>query len=440
VPVKIPPSLAAKALAIEPTSEPEKVKTDKQQKEEDKSHSLVHILKELRKDKGPNIIIKASQIPQVLRAPTGIFDLDFRIGGGFPFGRYSIIYGPESSCKTNIALRAVAQAQKIKDGPNTVVWVDVEQVFDPVWAVKMGVDVDALLVVKPGYGEEAADVIDALMRADDLAMLVVDSVAALISHKEIAKSLEEVDVMSSALLIKRLCNKIIVAFGEQSKRERYPCVLLINQVRFKPTQFGDPEVMPGGETQKFLASMRFRTSAKNKIDSATNQIISKEVHTIMKKAKVPVRAMDFRFDMYMTPSNGMSYGDTASFNAVKTYLQNLEFLVKDGKGYKIKDIYDVCKLCTTSDPKCPLCHGTGLVQKLYPSISVIEDQYYLEESFAVKLQQMINTAMTEVLVIDDPDYHNAPDESIEVPAPTGKGMLKPPSYKENAINAEYSVK
>ena len=110
----------------------------------------------------------------------------------------------------------------------------------------MGVDTKQLLVVQAGYGEEAIDLVDALVRAEDVAIVVVDSMAGLIASKEIAQSVENYDIGTSALLIKRMVNKLMIAFCEEQKRDHDPCVILINQTRFKPgVMFGDPETMPG---------------------------------------------------------------------------------------------------------------------------------------------------------------------------------------------------
>jgi len=129
------------------------------------------------------ILVRGNEIKPVRRLPTGIFEFDFYTGGGFPCGRYSTVYGPESSNKTNLCLKAVASAQRQKPPCNKAVWVNIEQTFDPAWAEKMGVDTKELLVVQAGYGEEAIDLVDALVRAEDVAILVVDSLAGLIASK-----------------------------------------------------------------------------------------------------------------------------------------------------------------------------------------------------------------------------------------------------------------
>jgi recombination protein RecA len=359
--------------------------------------NLESILAAIRKEKGNQVVVAANAIPKVERLPTGIFDLDFYLGGGFPCGRYSIIYGPESSCKTNIALKAVAQAQRRKSGPNKAVWLNIEQTFDPPWAGKLGVDTQELLVVNPSYGEEAVDLFDAIVRAEDVGVVVVDSLAALIANKEIEQSLENYDIGTSALLIKRMVNKLMIAFGDCAKRGHYPCVLFIKQTRFKPgVLFGDPETMPGGEAQKFLSSLRIRTSAKNVIDKPTSQVMFKEVSVTVKKSKVPVRAVSFSFKLCVTPTNGLSIGDTNSFNMVEDYLRTLGMMTKHPKGYVIDGFTEV-----------------------WPTISKIQDTYRDDQSFALKLQTMVNDAVQEEVLVDEPTKDVEVQPGIAKPAKAG---------------------
>jgi len=361
---------------------PEQVLGKKDPKKDKKvvlGSDLTTIIKGLRKDMGDKSVVSGNSIPPVIRQPTGIFELDFYLGGGFPRGRYSIVYGPESSNKTNIALLAIAQAQKRKDVCNKAVFVDIEKTFTPSWAQQLGVDVDNLLVADPAYGEQAVDMIDALIRADDVGIIVVDSIAALISNKEIAKSSEEYDVGTSALLIKRMVNKMMIAFGEERKRGHDPCVILINQRRFKPAvQFGDPEVMPGGEAQRFLASLILRTYGKNLVDTATNTTLFKETNVVVKKSKVPIRAMSFKFDLCVNPTDTLGVGETNSFNMVKSHLQSLGLMEKTAQGYVIAG-----------------------VEGVWPTQSAIQDSYRANHELTMKLQNLVNNAMTDMILVEE---------------------------------------
>ena len=144
-------------------------------------------------------------------------------------------------------------------------------------------------MVQAGYGEEAIDLVDALVRAEDVAIVVVDSDGwTYCRPRKLRRASRATTSASSALLIKRMVNKLMIAFCEEQKRDHDPCVILINQTRFKPgVMFGDPETMPGGEAQKFLSSLRVRLSAKNIIDKATNTVMFKDTKVTVKKAKMP---------------------------------------------------------------------------------------------------------------------------------------------------------
>lgn len=371
------------ALTLKP--KPETPDKKKATAEKPVGGSLQEVVGAIRKEKGEKVIVSGNKIAVVRRLPTGIFEFDFYIGGGFPCGRYSIVYGPESSCKTNICLKAVASAQRLPDPCNKAIWVNIEQSFDPVWAERLGVDTKALLVVEAGYGEEAIDVVDALIRADDVAILVVDSMAGLIASKEISQSVENYDIGTSALLIKRMVNKLMIAFGEERKKDHDPCVILINQTRFKPgVMFGDPETMPGGEAQKFLSSLRVRLNAKNEIDKATSTLMFKVTHAVIKKAKVPVRAVDFDFKFCVHAHDDLQVGETDSFNMVKSHLQALELLTKGTTGYVLK--------------------GKNTLAA-YPTLTAIQDRYLKDDAFRRRLQAMvIDQYQDNLILVTEVDY------------------------------------
>lgn len=343
-----------------------------------KSGELAALWKTIAKEK-PQVLFQGSTIPQVERLATGVFEFDLYTGGGFPKSRMSIVYGPESSGKSNLCYCAAAVAQSSHPYCNKVVWVDLEGTFDPAWAAKFGVNVDELLVVKPGYGEEAVDLCDALIRADDVALMVIDSVAAVVSSKEVKQSVETMDVQGISTLVKRLCNKFAVALSEEGKRGHHPAVVLLNQTRFKiGVMFGDPETMPGGQTMKFLSSLTVRLYGKNKSikEVSPDLPVFKETVAVIKKAKVPVIKVQFEYDMTMLAHGDLSVGETNSFNMVKSHLQAMGALTKETKGW----------------------HLLGVT---YPTLSVLEDTYRAEKSFALKLQQMvINHHLKDAILVE----------------------------------------
>src|ERR1017187_6765122 len=308
-----------------------------------------------------------------------MFEFDYFTGGGFPKGRYTIVYGPESSGKTNLALKAVVAAQHLPPPCNKVFWNNTET-FDKLWAAKMGVDIEKLILINPGYGEEAVDLTDAFMRATDVALGVVDSLAAIVPSKEIAKSVEGADMMTAALLIKRMVNKMQYAFSDSSKINHFPAMILINQTRFKPTQFGDPEVMPGGDAQKFLASLRIRLYGKNVTvkEIHPNLTAFKDISAIIKKSKVPVLGTNFKYKQCMLAHGGLAIGDTDSWGLVSTELKSLNILEKTPKGYAV-------------------------LGDNYKTLGDIADRYRSDFQYSLTLQGcLINAAQDQGIFVDEP--------------------------------------
>jgi recombination protein RecA len=355
---------AKKELKVVPPTTPEPATPRKVASES------VQLIAQIKKDKGDKTVILGHQVPDVIRVPTGDFEFDFATGGGFPCGRYSIIYGPESSCKTNLTYLAIAEVQRRPEGEaNVAILVDLEHTFDPNWAIQFGIDVEKLHVVKPGYGEEAVDIIDALVRAEDVGIIVVDSLATVVASKEIDGSVEKMDVGTAPTLVKRLVNKITISLSVEAKRDHYPCIILINQTRFKIGQmFGNPETMPGGQTMKFLSSLTVRVNGKNKIVKEYNPDLPvlKEVHAQIIKAKVGVVKSVFDFEMALAPHGSLSVGETDSWTTVKNELQAAGLLVSLGPG-----------------------KGYTLDGKHYSKLSMIQDTYQAEKSFAMHLQKMV---------------------------------------------------
>lgn len=378
-------------------SKPSQKQVQKKEESPRLSGTAAEIMAAIRKNKGDKVIVHGNETERVERIPTGVFEFDFYTGGGIPRGRQTILYGPESSNKTNIALLLVAQAQRLPAPCNVAVWVDVEQVWDATmasWAAELGVDVSRLLVIKPAYGEEAVDLTDAMMRAEDVAIVVVDSIAPLIAVKEIEQSAENFDVGTSALMIKRMSNKISTAFGEERRKNHFPAVVLINQIRFKiGVIFGNPETMPGGEAVKFASSMRIRLSATNKVVKSINEDVHsfKETHCIMKKAKVPVLSNDFKFDLCVYSHDSLKAGESDSFGMVLNYLKQLGTLQKVPKGYSIEGE-------RLLDEK-----GDSYGLKVWKTQDDIKSEYYADIDFRLRLQKKVIDAFADkTFYVDEP--------------------------------------
>ena len=220
---------------------------------EEKQKALDLVLKEIEKQYGKGAIMKLGQgsaDKTIDVIPTGCLTLDLALGiGGVPRGRIIEIFGPESSGKTTVALHVIAQTQK---SGGVAAFIDAEHALDPVYAAKLGVDLDNLYVSQPDTGEQALDITESLVRSGAVDVVVVDSVAALTPKAEIEGDMGDSHVGLQARLMSQALRKLT---GITSKSKT--CVIFINQLREKVgVMFGNPEVTPGGKALKFYASVR----------------------------------------------------------------------------------------------------------------------------------------------------------------------------------------
>ena len=220
--------------------------------------------------------------------PTGAISFDAALGvGGFPRGRVVEIFGPESSGKTTIALQVIAQAQKTG---GMAAFVDAEHALDPIYAKKLGVDVDNLLVSQPDYGEQALEIAEALVRSGAIDVLVVDSVAALVPKAELDGEMGDSHMGLQARLMSQALRKLT---GIVSKSRT--CLIFINQIREKiGVMFGNPETTTGGRALKFYASVRVdirRIAAIKEGDVVTGS--RTKVKVVKNKVAAPFRESEF---------------------------------------------------------------------------------------------------------------------------------------------------
>ena len=258
---------------------------------EEKLKALDAVLAQIEKAYGKGAIMKLGQDAgntDIEVIPTGCLSLDLALGvGGLPRGRMVEIYGPESSGKTTVALHAVAEAQKMG---GIAAFVDAEHALDPVYAKKLGVNLDELYVSQPDTGEQALDIVDALVRSSAVDIIVVDSVAALTPKAEIEGDMGDSHVGLQARLMSQALRKL-TAIVNKSKT----CVVFINQLREKVgVMFGNPEVTPGGKALKFYASVRIdvrKTDILKDTDGAAGNRTRAKV--VKNKLASPFRQAEF---------------------------------------------------------------------------------------------------------------------------------------------------
>jgi recombination protein RecA len=221
--------------------------------QEDKKKALGLAVSQIEKSFGKGAIMKLGAEGMRVRVdaiPTGAINLDAAIGvGGFPRGRITEIYGPESSGKTTVCLHVVANAQKIG---GTAAFIDAEHALDTDYAAKLGVDVEKLLVSQPDTGEQALEICEILVRSNAVDVIVIDSVAALVPKAEIEGEMGESHMGLQARLMSQALRKLTGAIARSNCS-----VVFINQLREKiGVMFGSPETTTGGKALKFYASLR----------------------------------------------------------------------------------------------------------------------------------------------------------------------------------------
>ena len=256
----------------------------------DKNKALEGALSQIERAFGKGSIMKMGEqsVVQVEAISTGSIGLDIALGiGGVPRGRIVEIYGPESSGKTTMALHIIAEAQK-KGG--TCAFLDAEHALDPIYARKLGVDIDNLLISQPDAGEQALEIADTLVRSGAIDVLVVDSVAALVPRAELEGDMGDNHVGLHARLMSQALRKLT---GSVSRSNT--CLIFLNQIRQKiGVMFGSPETTTGGNALKFYSSVRMDIrrigQVKEKDEITGNQT---RIKVVKNKMAPPFKQVEF---------------------------------------------------------------------------------------------------------------------------------------------------
>ena len=261
--------------------------------DKNKISSLDDALAQIEKQFGKGAIMKLGEAPiqKVDVISTGCLSLDLALGiGGVPKGRIIEIYGPESSGKTTVSLHILAEAQK---AGGTAAFIDAEHALDPVYAQKLGVNIDELYVSQPDNGEQALDICETLVKSGAVDIVVIDSVAALTPKAEIDGEMGDSHMGLQARLMSQALRKI-TAITSKSKT----CVIFINQLREKLNTMGfggTPETTTGGKALKFYASIRLDVRKIESLKDSSNEVFASKtrVKVVKNKLAPPFKTAEF---------------------------------------------------------------------------------------------------------------------------------------------------
>lgn len=272
-------------------SKPVNIPNGEQKEASEKLNAIKMAMEQIERQYGRGSIMRLGEAAQKLQVdiiPTGAFPLDLALGiGGLPRGRIIEIYGPEASGKTTICLSVIAEAQK-KGG--TAAFIDAEHALDPIWAQKIGVQVDDLIISQPDTGEQALEITEQLIRSGAVDVIVIDSVAALVPRAEIEGEMGDAMVGVQARLMSQALRKLTGVIS----RSKTVCIFT-NQLRQKiGVMFGNPETTTGGLALKFYASVRLDVRRIEQIKDGDKVIGSRtRVKVVKNKLSPPFRIAEF---------------------------------------------------------------------------------------------------------------------------------------------------
>ena len=346
---------------------------------DEKKKALEVAMGQIEKQFGKGSVMKLGEYKamEVEAIPTGALTLDVALGiGGIPKGRIIEIFGPESSGKTTLALHAVAESQKMG---GTAAFIDAEHALDPVYAKKLGVDIDNLIVSQPDTGEQALEIAEALVRSGAIDIIVVDSVAALVPKAEIDGDMGDTHVALQARLMSQALRKLAGVLNKSKT-----AIIFINQLREKVgIMFGNPETTPGGRALKFYSSVRLDIRRIENIKQ-DGEVIGNRTRVKVVKNKVAPPFREAEFDIL--------YGEGISKEgSILDLAVNLDIIEKSGawfsyKGEKVGQGRENVKKYLKENPKV-----------------LVEVEQKIRDNYSKAFEQALDEKTTEDSDDDDDD-------------------------------------
>lgn len=356
---------------------------------------------EVKKLVKADIIIPAKDERKVhTRIPTGIHDLDLKLGGGFPTGCVNVVYGPASSAKSLVALLTIKNVQRTcrkcytpfsekakcvckKNDPCRTLYVDAERYWEDKWVKKVGVSTDNVYIGKPRHLEEAFDIMDISVREDTFDAIMLDSVAALSPKAEKEATMEEWQTGLVPRVYTKFLRKWASELGDLSLAgRRLPMVLIVNQIRQKVgVMYGNPEIMPGGDAQVFYATTIVRLSRRSlevSKDKKDPQPLWQQVHYKIEKSKASPTRREGEFDLAINhyideDGNERHAGEILdNYSGLIEYARRFNLMEeKQGAGYK----FEGRSFKTLEELRTALRDDVALRWSLFQATNTAYDQY-----------------------------------------------------------------
>jgi len=328
----------------------------------EKSKGIQNVVDEIKEKFGEGVIMKLGDVKKVNveAIPTGSISLDIALGiGGIPRGRVVEVYGPESSGKTTLTLHIIANAQK---AGGTAAFIDAEHALDPEYAKRIGVNINDLLISQPDNGEQALDIVEALVNSGEVSVIVVDSVAALVPKAEIEGDMGDQHMGRQARLMSQALRKLTAIVAKSNCT-----VIFINQIRMKiGIVFGNPETTTGGNALKFYCSVRIEVRRSAQIKRGEEIVGNRtKIKIVKNKVAPPFKTTEFDI-MY---NEGISAAGDVLDTGVK-----YDVIEKKGNSYNFGEVKlgvgrEVAKKVLKDDAKL----AKEISKMIYKKLKEIED-------------------------------------------------------------------
>jgi recombination protein RecA len=295
----------------------------------------------ISKTHGPAVLTRGDMRPMFKHVPSGIFALDIAMLGGLPEGAATLGYGWEHSGKTTMGLKFLAQAQR-KYPHGSPALLDIEGTYSPAWGAIQGIDNERLALAQPESGEQALDIAIALVKAQEVTAIMIDSLAALAPRAMLDKSFEDATVGEQARMISRFCVVLQSELIRQRNRGHRVAIYLVNQWRTKiGVMRGDPRVLPGGVAQNYLASIKidFKNKEEAGRDEAGHHQIDHNDHAFtIKKNKIGVAPREGEFMMVRNPEHPLGQGFIDDARAVITWAKSVGYVGGGGQKQTLRGV------------------------------------------------------------------------------------------------------